>query len=157
VPDKKEFIIFVLLCVIALGLGYWYGLPDKPVTNIVVANPQPTPTTPNPLKIVPNGPTGAAAIDAAIRTELIAAGSIEKVRHIDLTRKMITNVSALARLKQLEILWLPFNNLTDISALSGLTQLKRLSLENNPDLTNAQIAELQQALPKCKIFSNPTK
>jgi hypothetical protein len=26
-----------------------------------------------------------------------------------------------------------------------------------PDLTKAQIAELQKALPKCKIHSNPTK
>ena len=28
---------------------------------------------------------------------------------------------------------------------------------SNPDLTKAQIAELQKALPKCKIQSNPTK
>ena len=156
-PTKNQITVIGVLSVLALGLGYWYGLPDKPVTNIVVANPQPTPTTPNPLKIVPNGPTGAAAIDAAIRTELKAAGSIEKVRHIDLTRKMITNVSALARLKQLEILWLPFNNLTDISALEELTQLERLSLENNPNLTIAQIEQLQRALPNCKIFHNATK
>ena len=81
VPDKKEFIIFVLLCVIALGLGYWYGLPDKPsgqraevspppaptvvtnvvtntlkevVTNIVTTTPQPTPT-PAPVKPQPGG------------------------------------------------------------------------------------------------------
>ena len=37
------------------------------------------------------------------------------------------------------------------------TQLKRLMLEGNPDLTKAQIAELQKALPKCLINSNPTK
>jgi hypothetical protein len=73
-PDKNEFIIFVLLCIISLGLGYWYGTPDKPseemaeagappapstitnvVTNIlrgganiVAANPQPTPVKPRP-------------------------------------------------------------------------------------------------------------
>ena len=29
VPDKKEFINHVLLCLIAFGLGYWVGLPDK--------------------------------------------------------------------------------------------------------------------------------
>jgi hypothetical protein len=28
---------------------------------------------------------------------------------------------------------------------------------NTPDLTKAQIAELQKALPKCTIRSNPTK
>jgi hypothetical protein len=35
--------------------------------------------------------------------------------------------------------------------------LKVLNLQDNPDLTKAQIAELKKALPKCKIFSNPTK
>ena len=35
--------------------------------------------------------------------------------------------------------------------------LEKLNLEDNPDLTKAQIAELQKALPKCKISSNPTK
>jgi len=33
-----------------------------------------------------------------------------------------------------------------------------LHLNNNPNLTKAQIAELKKALPKYrKIFSNPTK
>jgi len=32
-----------------------------------------------------------------------------------------------------------------------------LYLDSNPDLTKAQIAELQKALPKCEIYSNPTK
>ena len=35
--------------------------------------------------------------------------------------------------------------------LERLTQLKLLNLSNNPDLTKAQIAELQKALPKCEI------
>jgi hypothetical protein len=41
--------------------------------------------------------------------------------------------------------------------LEKLTELQELHLQNNPDLTKAQIAELQKALPKCKISSNPTK
>jgi len=32
-----------------------------------------------------------------------------------------------------------------------------LNLQSNPDLTRTQIAELQKALPKCNIASNPTK
>ena len=44
-----------------------------------------------------------------------------------------------------------------MEGLEKLTQLKWLYLRNNPDLTKAQIAELQKALPKCKISSNPTK
>ena len=44
-----------------------------------------------------------------------------------------------------------------MTGLEKLTQLKQLSLINNPDLTKAQIDELQKALPKCKILRNPTK
>ena len=159
VMPKEHIAIFALLCIIAFGAGYWHSASkvDSDERVEVVAPPAVVTPTLTPPKIVPNSPTGAAAIEAEIRRESIAAGSIEKVRHIDLTRKMITDVSALARLKQLEILWLPFNNLTDVSTLSGLAQLRRLSLENNPDLTKAQIDQLQKALPKCKISSNPTK
>jgi len=35
--------------------------------------------------------------------------------------------------------------------------LKVLNLQHNPDLTKAQIEELQKALPNCEIHSNPTK
>ena len=49
------------------------------------------------------------------------------------------------------------NKLTDVKGLEKLTQLKLLHLYVNPDLTKAQIDELQKALPKCNIFSNPTK
>ena len=41
--------------------------------------------------------------------------------------------------------------------LEKLTQLKELYLNDNPDLTKAQIDQLQKALPKCKIYSNPKK
>jgi hypothetical protein len=45
-----------------------------------------------------------------------------------------------------------------VKGLEKLTQLKFLEISfGNPDLTKAQIAELQKALPKCKIDSNPTK
>jgi hypothetical protein len=33
--------------------------------------------------------------------------------------------------------------------------LKRLDLRQNPDLTKAQIDQLQKALPKCNILTNP--
>ena len=44
-----------------------------------------------------------------------------------------------------------------MKGLEKLNQLERLYLEDNPDLTKAQIAELQKALPKCEIISNPKK
>ena len=38
-PDKKDIIIIALLCVIALGLGYWVGLPEKTVDKPKAATP----------------------------------------------------------------------------------------------------------------------
>ena len=52
---------------------------------------------------------------------------------------------------------LSWNKLTNVKGLEKLTQLEVLALLNNPALTKAQIAELQKALPKCRIVSNATK
>ena len=60
----------------------------------------------------------------------------------------------LTHLKQLD---LNNNQLTDVKELEKLTWLRMLNLRHNPALTKAQIAELQKALPNCKIHSNPTK
>ena len=46
------------------------------------------------------------------------------------------------------------NQLTDVKGLEKLTKLQWLRLQDNPALTKAQIAELQKALPKCKISHN---
>jgi Leucine-rich repeat (LRR) protein len=62
-----------------------------------------------------------------------------------------------ADLEKVTVLELYENQLTDVKGLEKLTQLERLSLDDNPDLTKSQIAELQKALPKCDISSNPTK
>jgi Leucine-rich repeat (LRR) protein len=63
----------------------------------------------------------------------------------------------LKELKQLTVLVLVGNQISDVSALKELKQLKKLYLQNNPDLTKTQIAELQKALPKCDIQHNATK
>ena len=49
------------------------------------------------------------------------------------------------------------NKLTSVKGLEKLTQLRKLGLYYNPNLTKAQIAQLQKALPKCKIYSNAKK
>ena len=73
-PTKKQIITIGVLCVIALGLGYWSGLPEEDsgqraelvaptvvtnvvtnvlkevVTNIVAIAPQPTPTIAKPTE-----------------------------------------------------------------------------------------------------------
>jgi len=41
--------------------------------------------------------------------------------------------------------------------LTGLTKLEGLNLVENPNLTKAEIAKFQKALPKCRINRNPTK
>ena len=62
-----------------------------------------------------------------------------------------------ADLMKVTSLFLDYNQLANVKGLKKLTKLGVLWLENNPDLTKAQIAELQKALPKCDIHSNPTK
>ena len=49
------------------------------------------------------------------------------------------------------LLYLYQNKLNDVTALEKLTNLTQLFLGTNPDLTKAQIAELQKALSKCEI------
>jgi hypothetical protein len=66
-------------------------------------------------------------------------------------------VSALKELRQLRYLDLGYNQVTDLSALKELKLLNHLDLRNNPDLPNAQVAQIRAALPKCRIYSNATK
>ena len=86
---------------------------------------------------------------------------LEKLTQLTMLRlrhNQLTEVKGLEKLTQLTKLWLTGNQLTELpKGLEKLTKLKELYLEDNPDLTKAQIAELQKALPKCKIISNPTK
>ena len=74
-----------------------------------------------------------------------------------LTHNQLTDVKGLEKLTQLKGLDLNTNQLTSVQGLEKLTQLKILDLTNNPELTKAQIDELQKALPKCRIVSNPKK
>ena len=94
---------------------------------------------------------------------------------LSLSDNRLTDVSALAGLTELNFLQLSGNDISDISALSGLTRLKTLYLDGNPiaDLTplygltslktlsmkgievgQSQLAELQDALPGCSIYSD---
>ncbi len=80
-----------------------------------------------------------------------------QLTRLSLSDNRLTDVKGLENLTQLTNLDLYDNKLTDVKGLEKLTQLEWLYLGNNPDLTKAQIDELQKALPKCRIFSNPTK
>ena len=104
-------------------------------------------------------------VEKAVRTSLkkrtgeLTESDLEKVSRLRLSRTALTDegLKDVAKLMQLTDLWLNNNQLTDVKGLENLTQLKELHPSDNPDLTKAQIAALQKALPKCYIESNPTK
>jgi len=122
--------------------------------------PQPPPNTTSWVSD-PSDPNNVK-IEAKIREHLkkptgeLTKTDLEKVTELSLDDNQLTDVKGLEKLTQLEMLSLNHNKLTDVKGLEKLTQLKWLSLEDTPDLTKAQIAELQKALPKC-IISNPKK
>ena len=106
----------------------------------------------------------AKIIETAIRkaakklTGELTKADYEKVRRLFLRFNQLTEApKGLEKLPQLKQLHLEHNQLTDVKGLEKLTQLDKLILFGNPDLTKAQIEQLQKALPKCKILSNPTK
>jgi hypothetical protein len=93
------------------------------------------------------------------RNKLTDVRDLEKltqVKNIILSVNSLTDVKGLEKLTQLEGLNLSNNKLTDVAGLGNLTNLWVLRLELIPDLTKAQIAELQKALPKCKIWDSVT-
>ena len=85
---------------------------------------------------------------------------LEKLTHLKvlfLSHNELTDVKGLEKLTQLNELGLVGNQLTSVKGLEKLAKLTSLNLKDNPNLTKAQIAELEKALPNCKIYSNPTK
>ncbi len=102
-------------------------------------------------------------IEKAIRETInkptgeLTKADLDKVTKLYLHNYKLTSLKGVGKLNQLTWLTLNNNKLTDVKRLEKLTQLKDLDLRINPDLTKAQIDQLQKALPKCKIWSNPTK
>ena len=90
-------------------------------------------------------------------TDVKGLEKLTQLKILELSRNQLTNVKGLEKLTKLEWLALELNQLTSVKGLEKLTQLNRLNLRANPDLTKAQIAELQKALPNCRIWSNPKK
>ena len=98
-----------------------------------------TPTNPN--WVSDTSDSNNVKIEKAIRKEL-------KKPEGELTKADYEKVTTLN---------LKYNQLTEVTGLEKLTQLTHLHLRYNPALTKAQIDQLQKALPKCKIYSNPKK
>jgi len=91
-------------------------------------------------------------------TDIKGLEKLTQLTRLHLNANKLTEVpKGLKKLTQLTSLGLGGNKLTDVKVLEELAQLEVLYLQDNHDLTKAQIAELKKALPKCKIYSNPTK
>ena len=90
-------------------------------------------------------------------TDVKGLEKLTKLESLYLNNNQLTDVKGLEKLTQLTYLDLRFNQLTDVKGLEKLTQLEKLILYVNPDLTKAQIEQLQKALPKCKITHDAKK
>ena len=92
-----------------------------------------------------------------VLTDVTGLEKLTQLTNLNLSFNKLTHVKGLEKLTQLTNLNLSYNILTDVKGLEKLTQLETLNLSWNPDLTKAQIAEVQKTLPKCRIFNNTTK
>ena len=145
--------IFLICAVVSLvGCG---GKKDDGNTGVV------NPNKPSPKAVPVN--IANPIVEKVIRAQLkkptgeLTQADLEKVPGLSLESHQLTDVKDLEKLPQLKALDLSSNKLTSVNGLEKLTQLMMLNLEDNPDLTKAQIDRLWKALPKCNIFSNPTK
>ena len=109
----------------------------------------------------PNNPNNVK-IETLIRRQVnkptgeLTTADLQKVTISSLRSNQLTDVKGLEKLAKLEVLFLAHNQLTDVKRLEQLTKLVGVDLTDNPDLTKAQIAELQKALAHCDITSNPS-
>jgi len=101
-------------------------------------------------------------------------GKFRNLQSLNLSNNKISDINVLKDVDTLEILDLANNDISDISALSSLKSLRTLYLDNNKvedytplyslnklttlsikgmDITESQLKELQEALPKCRVHS----
>ena len=109
--------------------------------------------------VVINAPPPERSLEVQFLDGELKKADLEEVTKLNLDGYQLTELPKnLENLTQLKVLVLSKNQLAGLpKGLEKLTQLTELRLDDNPDLTKAQIAELQKALPNCKIISNPTK
>ena len=84
-------------------------------------------------------------------TDLSPLAELYELEYIELFMQDITDISALANHTKLLDLNLCHNNITDLSPLYSCTSLQRLHISYNPNLTDEEVAKLQEKLPDCVI------
>jgi Leucine-rich repeat (LRR) protein len=84
---------------------------------------------------------------------------LQKLTSLDLSATKITDagLKEVAKLQQLTELLLVYTDITDagLKELAKLRHLTYLDLSCYDQITDTGVAQLQKALPKCKIYSNP--
>ena len=163
---KKHIIIFGVLCVVALGLGYWSGPFKKDswqraevVAPIIITNVLREVVT-NIVRVPLPVPELNPIVEKAIREKLkkptgeLTKADYEKVTELDLEDNQLTDVTGLENLTQLESLNLHFNQLTDVKGLVKLTQLTKLGLHDNK-LTDVKGLEKLTKLEVLALSGNP--
>ena len=78
-PDKKDIIIIALLCLTALGLGYWVGQPKKAIDKPI------TPSNNTTVKLAANNNATKPARKIAV-TEEIVIGEYERKGEVNTIR-----------------------------------------------------------------------
>ena len=146
------------LCVGLVMVGYlFFGSSSRPSAKPAHSLTNPTAALNTAFDLTDSN---QAKIEKAVRKKLnkpegeLTRVHLDKVTGLSLRNNQLTDVKGLENLTQLKDLDLSKNQLTSLKGLEKFTQLKYLWLTGNPDLTKAQIAELQKALPKCLIHSN---
>ena len=142
-----------------INLGMRVGMPKKYHDTY-----KKTSEKPKPRKVVPAN-IGNPILEKEVRKELekpkgeLTEADLEKVGTLSLQRNQLTEVpKELEKLTELWALDLNDNKLTEVpKGLEKLTKLITLYLRDNHDLTKAQLDQLQKALPKCNIYSDPAK
>ena len=100
--------------------------------------------------------TGLTNLDLG-HNQLSDVKGLEKLTNLEfleLNKNQLSDLKGLDKLTKLKLLKLDDNQLTSVGEVEKLTQLKAVDLGRNPDLTKAQIDQLQKALPKCTILSD---
>ena len=86
-------------------------------------------------------------------SDLSPLAKLKNLSSLSLNDNKFSDLAGLSKMKKLERLNLDRNpNISDLSPLAKLKNLSSLSLSSSDNITKSQIAELKKALPKCGVY-----